>query len=211
MLIRQLGVQPYQTTWQAMQDFTDQRDDSSPDELWIVEHPAVFTQGLNGKAKHLLSLCPDIPVVQTDRGGQVTYHGPGQLIVYVLMDLKRAKLGVRALVTLMEESIIQLLGHFDIESKAHADAPGVYVQGCKIASLGLKIRRQKSYHGLALNVNMDLTPFQMINPCGLQGMQMAQLCDFIDPQTCPSISDLGQQLSDILQAGLQSHTNTSQA
>ncbi|MDX1347311.1 MAG: lipoyl(octanoyl) transferase LipB [Thiomicrorhabdus chilensis] len=211
MLIRELGIQPYQTTWQAMQDFTNQRDDASPDELWIVEHPAVFTQGLNGKAEHLLSLCPNIPVVQTDRGGQITYHGPGQLVVYVLVDLKRAKIGVRALVSLMEESIIQLLERFGIDSKARADAPGVYVQGRKIASLGLKIRRQKSYHGLALNVNMDLTPFKMINPCGLQGMQMAQLCDLMESQACPPISDLGQQLSDILQARLQRHTNASQA
>lgn len=211
MLIRQLGLQPYQTTWQAMQDFTDQRDDTSPDELWIVEHPAVFTQGLNGKAEHLLKLCPDIPVVQTDRGGQATYHGPGQLVIYILVDLKRAKLGVRALVTLMEESIIQLLDEFGIDSKARADAPGVYVEDRKIASLGLKIRRQKSYHGLALNVNMDLTPFQMINPCGLQGMQMAQLCEFIETPACPSIPELGQQLSHILQAGIERSSHLSQA
>ncbi|MDG6773505.1 lipoyl(octanoyl) transferase LipB [Thiomicrorhabdus sp. ZW0627] len=206
MQIKHLGLQPYETTWQAMQDFTDNRDASTRDALWIVEHPPVFTQGLNGKAEHLLNLSKEIPLVQTDRGGQVTYHGPGQLIVYVLVDLKRAKLGVRALVTLIEESIIELLAGFGIESKARADAPGVYVNNDKIASLGLKIRQQKSYHGLALNVNMDLSPFLMINPCGLQGMQMAQLCDFLPEQACPNIDELGTQLTHILQTKLNNHT-----
>ena len=190
-----------------MQDFTNQRHPDTPDELWIVEHPPVFTQGLNGKAEHLLQLAPEIPLIQTDRGGQVTYHGPGQLVVYVLVDLKRNQIGVRALVTLIEASIIALLAEFGIAALARADAPGVYVNGHKIASLGLKIRKQKSYHGLALNVDMDLSPFQMINPCGLQGMQMTQLCDLLhasqSQQACPNIETLGKQLSQIISAKLQ--------
>ena len=198
MLIKHLGQQPYQSTWQAMQDFTNQRDETTGDELWIVEHPPVFTQGLNGKAEHLLQLAPNIPLVQTDRGGQVTYHGPGQLVIYVLVDLKRNQIGVRALVTLIEQSIIALLSKFDIQSIARADAPGVYVDGHKIASLGLKIRKQKSYHGLALNVDMDLSPFQMINPCGLQGMQMTQIKDLLDEQASPNIQTVGDQLAQII-------------
>lgn len=173
-----------------MQDFTDQRSATTPDELWIVQHPPVFTQGLNGQAQHLLQRAPQIPLVQTDRGGQVTYHGPGQLVLYVLIDLKRANLGVRALVSAMEQAVIALLAEFGLRALARSDAPGVYVDGAKIASLGLKIRRQKSYHGLALNVNMDLTPFQMINPCGLEGMRMTQLCDLLPSAPDPACSDL---------------------
>ena len=203
MLIKQLGLQPYQPTWQAMQEFTNQRDDSTADELWIVEHPAVFTQGLNGKAEHLLQLAPNIPLVQADRGGQVTYHGPGQLIIYVLVDLKRNQLGVRQLVSLIEEAIIDLLTLFQIAAMARADAPGVYVNNHKIASLGLKIRKQKSYHGLALNLDMDLSPFKMINPCGLQGMQMTQLSELLTNQACPNLETLGQQLAEILQSKIK--------
>lgn len=201
--IQYLGLQPYEATWQAMQTFTDNRLADTPDELWIVEHPPVFTQGLNGKAEHLLHLAPNIPLVQTDRGGQVTYHGPGQLVLYILIDLKRAHLGVRALVTAMEQAVIGLLAEFGIASIARSDAPGVYVDGAKIASLGLKIRKQKSYHGLALNVKMDLAPFQMINPCGLQGMRMTQLCDLLsandsaDP-ACSDLQSLGQRLANLL-------------
>jgi len=202
ILIKQLGLQPYEQTWQAMQAFTDARNESTADELWIVEHPAVFTQGLNGKAEHILQKS-DIPIVQTDRGGQVTYHAPGQLIVYVLIDLKRAKLGVRALVSKIENSIIEYLASFDIQSLARADAPGVYVNGQKIASLGLKIRKQKSYHGLALNVNMDLTPFQLVNPCGLQGMKMTQLANLLSPTNTPNIQEAGLQLCDILSTHIQ--------
>ncbi|MDG6777496.1 lipoyl(octanoyl) transferase LipB [Thiomicrorhabdus sp. zzn3] len=209
MKIRYLGLRPYRETWQAMQTFTDQRNADTPDELWVVEHPPVFTQGLNGKAEHLLALAPQIPLVQTDRGGQVTYHGPGQLVIYVLVDLKRAQLGVRALVTAMEESIIELLNRFNIVSQARTDAPGVYVSGQKIASLGLKIRKQKSYHGLALNVAMDLTPFQMINPCGLQGMQMTQLCDRLIDQACPDLTELGEQLSKLLAQNILQHSGAS--
>jgi lipoyl(octanoyl) transferase len=207
MHIRQLGLRPYESTWQAMQRFTDQRIDDTPDELWIVEHPAVFTQGLNGQSQHLLNLAPDIPLIQTDRGGQVTYHGPGQLVMYVLIDLKRAKLGVRALVSAIEQAIVDLLADYQIESAARPDAPGVYVQQRKIASLGLKIRRQRSYHGLALNLDMDLTPFSMIHPCGLQNMQMTQLRDLLAPdQACPKPEDLGLQLAKHLQNRLaQAH------
>jgi len=200
--IKQFGVQPYQQTWQAMQAFTDARNDSTADELWIVEHPAVFTQGLNGKAEHILQNS-EIPIVQSDRGGQVTYHAPGQLIVYVLIDLKRAKLGVRALVTKIENSIIDYLASFNIQSLARADAPGVYVNGQKIASLGLKIRKQKSYHGLALNINMDLSPFQLVNPCGLQGMQMTQLANLLPLANTPNVQQAGLQLCDILSTQIQ--------
>lgn len=172
--IKQLGLQPYEQTWQAMQDFTLQRNEHTIDEIWLVQHPAVFTQGLNGKAEHILQQS-DIPIVQTDRGGQITYHAPGQAIVYVLLDLKRSGLGVRALVTELENAIIEYLKSLGIESNARKDAPGVYVNNKKIASLGLKIKKHRSYHGLALNVAMDLSPFNLVNPCGLQGMQMTQV------------------------------------
>lgn len=197
IVTKNLGLQSYEATWQAMQDFTDNRTEITADELWIVEHPAVFTQGLNGKAEHLLH-ATDIPIVQTDRGGQITYHGPGQTIVYVLVDLKRAKLGVRALVTALENSIIEYLQQLGIDSSARADAPGVYVNGKKIASLGLKIRKQRSYHGLALNLNMDLTPFKTVNPCGLQGMLMTQVSDHVPHTNLPTTEQAGLVLSEIL-------------
>lgn len=205
ILVKQLGLQDYQTTWQAMQTFTDQRTAETPDELWIVEHSPVYTQGLNGKAEHLLRPNSQIPVVQTDRGGQITYHGPGQLIIYVLVDLKRRKLGVRALVSILENSIIELLQQFDIPAEARADAPGVYVNGKKIASLGLKIRKQKSYHGLALNIDMDLAPFQAINPCGLLGMQMVQLKDLVNAENLPSFNELGIRLCTILETQIDTN------
>ena len=202
ILIKPLGLQPYEQTWQAMQSFTDNRQSETPDELWIVEHPPVFTQGLNGKAEHILQNS-DIPIVQTDRGGQITYHAPGQVIIYVLVDLKRAKLGVRALVTILENSIIEYLATFNISSQARADAPGVYVDGQKIASLGLKIRKQKSYHGLALNVDMDLSPFKLVNPCGLQGMQMTQISNLLSAEKLPKTQQVGQQLAEILNKQIQ--------
>lgn len=204
--IHSLGLVDYAATWQAMQTFTDNRTETTEDALWIVEHPPVYTQGLNGKAEHLLNPSAKIPIVQTDRGGQITFHGPGQLVLYVLVDLKRRKLGVRALVTLLENAIIEFLQQYDIASEARADAPGVYVQGKKIASLGLKIRRQKSYHGLALNVDMDMTPFQKINPCGLLGMQMTQLKDLTPPQTDLELSHLGEQLAQILSQTLKKNS-----
>jgi len=195
ILIKQLGLQPYEQTWQAMQTFTDQRSTETQDEIRLVQHLPVFTQGLNGKAEHILQQS-DIPIVQTDRGGQVTYHAPGQAIVYVLIDLKRAKLGVRALVTELENSIIEYLKLLNIDAKARADAPGVYVSGKKIASLGLKIRKQRSYHGLALNVDMDLSPFNLVNPCGLAGMQMTQLSSLL--KDVPTTDDAAMQIAQIL-------------
>lgn len=160
-----------------MHHYTDQRDDQSRDEIWLVEHPPVFTQGQAGKAEHLL-MPGDIPVVQSDRGGQVTYHGPGQQVMYVLIDVKRRKLGVRQLVTILEETVIATLATFGVSARARADAPGVYVGEEKICSLGLRIRKGCSFHGLALNVAMDLSPFLRINPCGYAGMSMTQLKNF---------------------------------
>ena len=160
-----------------MHHYTDQRDDQSRVEIGLVEHPPVFTQGQAGKAEHLL-MPGDIPVVQSDRGGQVTYHGPGQQVMYVLIDVKRRKLGVRQLVTFLEETVIATLAEFGVSARARADAPGVYVGEEKICSLGLRIRKGCSFHGLALNVAMDLSPFLRINPCGYAGMSMTQLKDF---------------------------------
>ena len=171
--LRYLGTQPYLETWQAMSDFTDQRNELTSDEIWVVEHPAVFTQGTAGKAEHLLQQT-DIPVVRSDRGGQITYHAPGQLIVYLLINIRRKDFNVRSLVTFIEQGIIELLIDYNVKAVAKADAPGVYVNGKKIASLGLKIRRGCSFHGLALNVDMDLSPFLQINPCGYAGLEMTQ-------------------------------------
>ena len=196
--IQYLGVQPYETTWQAMKEFTESRQEHTPDALWLVEHPPVFTQGLSGKAEHLLQPTDNIPVIQTDRGGQITFHAPGQLIIYILFDLKRAQIGVRALVTLIEQSIIEYLQQLGITANARQDAPGVYVNQQKIASLGLKIRKQKSYHGLALNVNMDLSPFKFINPCGLAKMKMTQVSEQIQNTLPPSLAQAGEALSQIL-------------
>jgi lipoyl(octanoyl) transferase len=166
----------YTTVWQAMQKFTDDRNDDTQDELWLVEHPAVFTQGQAGKDEHLL-MPGDIEVVKVDRGGQVTYHGPGQQVIYFMINLRRRKMGVRDLVTLLENGLIASLADFDITAKAKPDAPGVYVNNKKIASLGLRVRKGCSFHGLALNVNMDLSPFLRINPCGYQGLEMVQTAD----------------------------------
>ncbi|EOC1286585.1 lipoyl(octanoyl) transferase LipB [Cronobacter muytjensii] len=174
ILIRQLGLQPYEPVSQAMHQFTDERDENTPDELWLVEHSPVFTQGQAGKAEHVL-MPGDIPVIQSDRGGQVTYHGPGQQVMYVLLDLRRRKLGVRELVTLLEKTVVNTLAEFAINAYPRPDAPGVYVDGKKICSLGLRIRKGCSFHGLALNINMDLRPFLRINPCGYAGMEMTQV------------------------------------
>lgn len=175
-----------------MTEYTNQRTPEAADQLWLVEHPPVFTQGQAGKAEHLL-FPGEIPVVQTDRGGQVTYHGPGQLVAYPLLDLKRLKIGVRDLVTHIEETIIATLAHYQIASAAKPDAPGVYVDGKKIASLGLRVRRGCSFHGLAVNVAMDLSPFLQINPCGYEGLAMTQIKDLIlNP---PSFEEVQQQLA----------------
>jgi len=176
LIIRQLATMDYTTVWQAMQNFTDDRSDETQDELWLVEHPAVFTQGQAGKEEHLL-MPGDIEVVKVDRGGQVTYHGPGQQVIYFMINLRRRKIGVRELVTLLENGLIAALADFNIIANAKPDAPGVYVDGKKIASLGLRIRKGCSFHGLALNVNMDLSPFLRINPCGYQGLEMVQTAD----------------------------------
>ena len=179
ILIRNLGLQPYAPVSQEMHDFTDRRDDDTPDEIWLVEHPPVFTQGQAGKAEHVLA-AGDIPVIQSDRGGQVTYHGPGQQVIYVLINLKRRKIGVRELVTLLENTVINTLAQLDIVANARPDAPGVYVDGKKICSLGLRIRKGCSFHGLALNIDMDLAPFMRINPCGYAGMEMTQVSKLVE-------------------------------
>jgi len=175
--IRHLGQSDYTPVWQAMQTFTDNRDEKTADEIWLVQHPPVFTQGQTGRAEHLLAT-GDIPVVQVDRGGQVTYHGPGQIVAYTLIDIKRMELGVRALVNGLEEAIITVLNSYDVDAERLPGAPGIYVGGTKIASLGLRIRNGRSFHGLALNVDMDLEPFQRINPCGYEGMQVTNLSAF---------------------------------
>ncbi|MBW4965289.1 lipoyl(octanoyl) transferase LipB [Pseudoalteromonas sp. CR1] len=188
LIVRQLGRQRYMPIWQKMQDFTDTRDDSTPDEIWLVEHESVFTQGQAGKDEHLLAP-GDIEVIKVDRGGQITYHGPGQQMMYVLFNLRRLKIGVRELVTWLEVCIIESLAEYDIKAYAKADAPGVYVNDSKIASLGLRVRRGCSFHGLALNVNMDLSPFLRINPCGYAGMNMVQTKELNGPQNLQSAGE----------------------
>lgn len=180
IIIRNLGRQNYEPIWKEMHQFTDERTPDTTDEVWLVEHNPVFTQGQAGKTEHLLNT-GDIPVVQSDRGGQVTYHGPGQLVAYILIDLRRRKLGVRELVTHIENTVINTLSRYGIESNARPDAPGVYVNHQKICSLGLRIRRGCSFHGLALNINMDLAPFLRINPCGYAGMEMTQTVSLNGP------------------------------
>lgn len=182
LIIRQLNQADYTSVWHAMQQFTDNRSEDDADELWFVEHPPVFTQGQAGKEEHLL-MPGDIPVVKVDRGGQVTYHGPGQQVVYFMINLRRRKMGVRQLVTLIENSIVAALADYNIDAAPKPDAPGVYVEGKKIASLGLRVRKGCSFHGLALNVNMDLSPFLRINPCGYAGMEMIQTIDLQGPCT----------------------------
>src|ERR1700722_18080917 len=173
-LIRHLGLVEYEPTWRAMQRFTDDRGNATPDEIWFVEHPPIFTLGLNASREHLL--CPgDIPVVQIDRGGQVTYHGPGQLVVYPLIDLRRRPLGVRELVVALEDAIIAYVAELGVTATGLREAPGVYVAGAKLASVGLRIRRGASYHGLALNVSLDLEPFERINVCGYRGLAVTRL------------------------------------
>ncbi len=177
-VIRHLGLAPYEPTWRAMQKFTDDRESSTPDEIWFVEHPAVFTLGLNASREHLLSP-GDIPVVQIDRGGQVTYHGPGQLVVYPLIDLRRRRLNVRELVVALENAVIAYVAELGLAAQGSRDAPGVYLDGAKLASVGLRIRRGASYHGLALNVSLDLRPFERINVCGHRGLAVTRLADHV--------------------------------
>lgn len=198
LLVRQLGQQEYLPCWQWMQDFTNQRDAQTQDEFWLLEHAPVFTQGQAGKAEHILE-ATNIPVVKADRGGQVTYHGPGQLIIYLLLDLRRLKITVRDLVTHMEQAIIELLAEYGIESNAKCDAPGVYVDEAKIASLGLRVRKGCTFHGLALNVDLDLSPFLTINPCGYAGLAMTRTKDINGPST---VAEAAPQLAEKLAARL---------
>ncbi|NCF61543.1 MAG: lipoyl(octanoyl) transferase LipB [Gammaproteobacteria bacterium] len=172
--LRRLGIADYERVWREMQDFTDSRDESSGDELWLVQHPPVFTQGQAGKAEHVLAP-GDIPVIQVDRGGQVTYHGPGQIVAYPLVDIRRKGITVREFVRCIEESIIQVLAQYSVKGERIEGAPGIYVAGDKVASLGLRVRRGCTFHGLAFNIDMDLEPFQRINPCGYAGLQVTQL------------------------------------
>jgi len=193
-VVKNLGVKPYTETWQAMKSFTDNRDESTPDELWFVQHPPVFTLGQAGKLEHLLAP-GDIPVVHCDRGGQVTYHGPGQLVCYLLLDIRRLKLGVRDLVTVIEQSIVQLINAYGVSAESRSEAPGVYVDGRKLAALGLRIRKGCSYHGLSLNVDMDLVPFSNINPCGFEGLEVIDMKRLgIDR----SMTEVMEQLTEIL-------------
>lgn len=174
MKTRFRGWQDYVPLWHEMRDFTDTRNEDTPDEIWFCEHPGVFTLGLNAAKEHLLAP-GDIPVVQIDRGGQVTFHGPGQLMIYPLIDIRRANIGVRRLVTALEQSVVDLAAEYDVTAAARADAPGVYVDGRKLASVGLRIRRGASFHGMALNVEIDLEPFSRINPCGYEELEMTDL------------------------------------
>jgi lipoyl(octanoyl) transferase len=196
--LKWLGRVPYEPTWRAMQRFTDERGPDTADEIWLLEHDPVFTLGMNADRSHLLTP-GDIPVVQIDRGGQVTYHGPGQLLIYPLIDVRRAGLGVRDLVTALEQSVIDYLAGLQVQARCRANAPGVYVQERKIASVGLRIRRGGSYHGLAFNVRMNLEPFQRINPCGYAGLQMTHLADFSDDAQVPEVARaFGPKLLDTL-------------
>jgi len=200
--LRKLGVVAYDEAWQAMRDFTDRRAADTEDELWLLQHPAVFTQGQAGKVEHLL-MPGDIPVIQSDRGGQVTYHGPGQWVVYLLVDLRRAGLGVRALVDLIEQSIVACLDGLGIVGVPRPDAPGVYVGGAKIAQLGLRVRRGCSYHGLALNVDMDLQPFSRINPCGFEGLPVTSVRECVPAGQAVDSDAIAEDLLAQIQTRLQ--------
>jgi len=205
--LKRLGLVDYAGTWRSMRDFTDRRGPDTEDELWLLQHPPVFTQGRSGSAEHLL--CPgDIPVVASDRGGRVTYHGPGQWVVYILADLRRRKLGVRALVDLIEQSVVAVLAERGIAAAPRRDAPGVYVNGAKIASLGLRVRRGCSYHGLALNVDMDLEPFSRIDPCGYRGLTVTSIRDCLPEGRALDAERVGEDLLGELRRGLADHPGT---
>jgi len=210
LIVKKLGRQDYEPVWKAMHKFTDERTEEDVDQVWLVEHNPVFTQGQAGKAEHVLN-AGDIPVIQSDRGGQVTYHGPGQLVAYFLINIRRKKFGVRDLVTHIENLVINTLKAYNIDSSARPDAPGVYVDGKKICSLGLRIRRGCSFHGLALNVDMDLSPFLRINPCGYQGMELAQVSQLGGPSELENVEQqLIQELVELLgydQVDIQATSN----
>lgn len=199
--IKSLGMVDYEPTWRAMQRFTEERTADTVDEIWLVQHPPTYTQGQAGKAEHLLHPT-SIPVVKIDRGGQITYHGPGQIVAYLLLDLRRWKINVRELVRLMEQAVIDLLAEYGVKAEGREDAPGVYVDGAKIAALGLKIKKSCSYHGLSFNVDMDLSPFDNINPCGYQGLRVTQCIKL--GITVP-LEELQAELTQNLVHGLQLH------
>ena len=202
--VRELGRQPYEPVWRAMQGFTDVRDESTTDELWVVEHDPVFTLGQAGKPEHVLA-AGDIPVIHVDRGGQVTYHGPGQIVVYPLLDLKRRKVGVREYVHRIEQALIDTLGEWNIQAERRDGAPGVYVADAKVAALGIRVRRGCTFHGLAFNIGMDLEPFHRINPCGYQGLQVTSMGDLGGPSGMEAVkpvllAQLARQFGLALQA-----------
>lgn len=198
--VHHLGLQSYENIWHDMQQFTDNRTAETDDEIWFVQHPSIYTLGKNGKAEHIIGTVKDIPVLAVDRGGQVTYHGPGQLVIYVLLDLSRLKIGVRALVTQLEQSIIDLLSLYGVNANSQKDAPGVYVEQKKIAALGLRVRKGCCFHGLAINVDMDLTPYESINPCGYEGLEITQLANLVE---YVDINKVTKQLLSILSQRLK--------
>ncbi len=201
VITRKRGLVDYVDTWQEMIQFTQRRTHDTPDEIWLLQHPPVYTQGIAGKVEHLLAP-GSIPLIQTDRGGQITYHGPGQLIAYLLLDLRRWQLGIKQLVRMMENAVIQLLHGYGIHAQSRMDAPGVYVGDAKIASLGLRIRRGACYHGIALNVDMDLSPFGAINPCGFPGLRITQTSEL---GITESIDELGEKLVEYFLAPLNNN------
>lgn len=205
--VRQLGLSDYESVWQQMQDFTKARDENTPDEIWVVEHPPVFTLGRNGKPEHILQ-DSNIPIVKVDRGGQVTYHGPGQIVIYLLLDLHRRKLGIRKLVSLIEDCIVDLLGQYNLMANSDPKAPGVYVDGKKIAALGLRVSKGRTTHGLSLNVDMDLAPFSYINPCGYEGLEVIQTSTM---GISDDMSTLAEKLQLMLVDQIQEVSETSQS
>jgi len=190
--IRKKGLRDYTSTWKEMISFTENRNIDTPDELWMLEHNSVFTQGLSGKPEHLLQ-ATQIPIIQSDRGGQITYHAPGQLIIYCLIDIRRLGIGVKKMVSIIEQSLIEFLSTYDIKAHILRGAPGVYVNGSKIAALGLKVKKGRTYHGLSLNIDMNLSPYKLINPCGYSDLKVTQMCNLTDNML--SISDIQQELS----------------
>jgi len=193
--IREKGLQDYVKTWEEMKSFTENRNSDTPDELWTLEHNSVFTQGLSGKPEHLLK-ATQIPIIQSDRGGQISYHAPGQLIIYCLIDIKRLGIGIKKIVTIIEQSLIELLSSYDITAHTLKGAPGVYVNDSKIAALGLKVKQGRTYHGLSLNIDMDLSPYKLINPCGYSDLKVTKMRNLTDNTL--SISDIQHELSEHL-------------
>jgi len=193
--IREKGLQDYVKTWEEMKSFTENRNSDTPDELWTLEHNSVFTQGLSGKPEHLLK-ATQIPIIQSDRGGQISYHAPGQLIIYCLIDIKRLGIGIKKMVTIIEQSLIELLSSYDITAHTLKGAPGVYVNDSKIAALGLKVKQGRTYHGLSLNIDMDLSPYKLINPCGYSDLKVTKMRNLTDNTL--SISDIQHELSEHL-------------